>query len=98
MEKFAIRIESQTAMRTFDYTDRNGMTQTGYSKEMVLSDGLDTFVAEATDQLAQNLEREPIADGTVVNAQLAMSVRTWKSERGNEVRSNVIRIQKIRVV
>jgi hypothetical protein len=56
-------------------------------------------VAEATDQMARNLEKDPIADGTVVNLQVTMSIRSWKSkDTGRENRANSIRIQKIAVV
>ena len=68
-------------------------------KEIEFSDGIDTFVAEATDQLARNLDKSPIPDGTVVNLQCALSVRNCKAkETGREWKVTNVRIQKIAVV
>lgn len=99
MEKQAIRIVSQSAMTANDWTNpRTNEVVTIRSKELVMSDGIDTFVCEATDQLAENLERQPLADGTVVNAAFAMNVRSWTSQKGQEVKSTNIRLLKIAAV
>ena len=96
MEKKAIRIVSQQALVERDWTNQQGENITIATKELEFSDGIDSFVAEATDQMARNLEKDPIADGTVVNLQVTMSIRSWKSkDTGRENRANSIRIQSL---
>ena len=86
MEKKAIRIVSQQALVERDWTNQQGENITIATKELEFSDGIDSFVAEATDH-------------TVVNLQVTMSIRSWKSkDTGRENRANSIRIQKIAVV
>lgn len=99
MEKKAIRIVSQSALSETDWTNPSGENVTIAKKEIEFSDGIDTFVAEATDQLARNLDKSPIPDGTVVNLQCALSVRNCKAkETGREWKVTNVRIQKIAVV
>ena len=99
MEKKAIRIVSQQALVERDWTNQQGENITIATKELEFSDGIDSFVAEATDQMARNLEKDPIADGTVVNLQVALSVRTRRDrETGEERRWTNIRIQKLAAV
>ena len=69
------------------------------SKELEFSDGIDSFLAEAQDEMARSLEKNPLADGTVVNLQVALSVRTRRDrETGEERRWTNIRIQKLAAV
>ena len=99
MEKKAIRLVSQKPMRETEWTTPNGEKKVIASKELEFSDGIDTFVAEATDQLARNLDKSPIPDGTVVNLQCTLSVRNCKAkETGREWKATNVRILKIAVV
>ena len=99
MEKKCVRIVSQQALVERDWTNSQGEKITIASKEMEFSDGIDSFVAEATDQMARNFEKNPLADGTAVNLQLQMTVRKWKSEKtGQDVKATSIRILKMTAV
>lgn len=99
MEKKCVRIVSQQALVERDWTNSQGEKITIASKEMEFSDGIDSFVAEATDQMARNFEKNPLADGTAVNLQLQMTVRKWKSEKtGQDVKATSIRIMKMTAV
>ena len=99
MEKKAIRLVSQKPMRETEWTTPNGEKKVIASKELEFSDGIDSFVAEATDQMARNFEKNPLADGTAVNLQLQMTVRKWKSEKtGQDVKATSIRILKMTAV
>ena len=51
MEKKCVRIVSQQALVERDWTNSQGEKITIASKEMEFSDGIDSFVAEATDRL-----------------------------------------------
>jgi hypothetical protein len=98
MEKHAIRIESQSPLVTRDWTNNRQEVVTIRSKELVMNDGIDSFVAEATDQLAERLEREPLPDGTVVNMQCSLCVRRWKNQQGQDMKATNVRILKIAAV
>ena len=68
MEKKAIRLVSQKPMRETEWTTPNGEKKVIASKELEFSDGIDSFLAEAQDEMARSLEKNPLADGTVVPA------------------------------
>ena len=96
MEKKCVRIVSQQALVERDWTNSQGEKITIASKEMEFSDGIDSFFAEATDDLARKLDKEPIADGRVVNLQLSLIARTKTDQQTGEVKQwTNIRIQKI---
>ena len=96
MEKKAIKLVSQGALTEKEWTNAQGEKVMLASKQMQFNDGIDSFVAEATDQMARNLEKNPLADGTAVNLQLQMTVRKWKSEKtGQDMKATSIRILKI---
>ena len=99
MEKKAIRLVSQKPMRETEWTTPNGEKKVIASKELEFSDGIDSFLAEAQDEMARSLEKNPLADGTGVNLQVAWSVRTRRDrETGEERRWTNIRIQKLAAV
>lgn len=79
-----------------DYDNRTtGKKDTFYSKGYVLSDGLNTFYAEAVGNLAQRLEREPLNTEGFVNVEISMSARKFTDTRGGERYSTDIIIQRI---
>lgn len=79
-----------------DYDNRTtGKKDTFYSKGYVLSDGLNTFYAEAVGNLAQRLEREPLNTEGFVNVEISMSARKFTDTRGGERYSTDINIQRI---
>lgn len=99
MEKSAIRIVGQSPLGGFQFTGRNGEQVYVKTKELVFSDGIDTFVAEALDQLAEKLDREPLPDGSIVSLQCTLDIRRWTSkETQQEMRANRVRILKIAAV
>lgn len=79
-----------------DYDNRTtGKKDTFYSKGYVLSDGLNTFYAEAVGNLAQRLEREPLNTEGFVNVEISLSARKFTDTRGGERYSTDIIIQRI---
>ena len=55
MEKKAIRLVSQKPMRETEWTTPNGEKKVIASKELEFSDGIDSFLAEAQDEMARSL-------------------------------------------
>ena len=99
MEKKAIKLVSQGALTEKEWTNAQGEKVMLASKQMQFNDGIDSFLAEAQDEMARSLEKNPLADGTVVNLQVALSVRTRRDrETGEERRWTNIRIQKLAAV
>ena len=96
MEKKAIKLVSQGALTEKEWTNAQGEKVMLASKQMQFNDGIDSFFAEATDDLARKLEKEPIADGRVVNLQLSLIARSKTDHQTGEVKQwTNIRIQKI---
>ena len=99
MEKKAIRLVSQKPMRETEWTTPNGEKKVIASKELEFSDGIDSFLAEAQDEMARSLEKNPLADGTVVNLQLSLIARSKTDHQTGEVKQwTNIRIQKLAAV
>lgn len=98
MEKSAVKILGQEPLRTYEYDNSLGEKIVGKSKTFVFSDGIDSFAADATDNLAEVLEKTPLADGTVVNLQLGLTAKRRKTEQGREYWTNQIVIKKMMAV
>lgn len=96
MEKKAIKVVSQGVLTEREWTNAQGEKVMLASKQMLFNDGIDSFFAEATDDLARKLEKEPIADGRVVNLQLSLIARSKTDTQTGEVKTwTNIRILKI---
>lgn len=79
-----------------DYDNKTtGKKDTFYSKGYVLSDGLNTFYAEAVGNLAQRLEREPLNASGFVNVEISMNAREFQDKNNVTRYSTDIIIQRI---
>lgn len=94
MEKI-VRIAGQSPMRLTEWTKQNGETVTIHSVELALTDGIDQFIAEANDSLADQLHAQPYADGTVVTVQCRMTVSKWTGADGTERQATRVKLLKI---
>lgn len=95
MEKI-VRVKAQMPLKTRNWTSQSGQTVVINSVELVLTDGIDTFVAEATDQLALTLAQQPLSSDYIYHAQCRCDVREWESQTTHEkMRSNGIRLLRI---
>lgn len=95
MEKI-VRILSQFPMQSREWTPENGEKKLIKSVEVVMSDGNDTFTAEAADNMAEVLNEHPLDKEMIHSVQVRMSVRSWKTKDDKEVRNNTIRIINIK--
>ena len=96
MEKL-VKVKSQSPLRTSDYTDRRSQEQRKfYSVELVLSDGLDEFVAELTGD--QALNAPTFAPNALYSVSCYMSRRTWTSQNGQPQQATTVTVRQIKAV
>lgn len=81
MEKMLI-VCSQEATRTFN-VERDGRQEEVEAVDVVLTDGINTFLCTAYDKEAQRLTKTPLEKNSWVAADLSFSVRTAKTEKGD---------------
>lgn len=92
MEK-TVQIVQQFPLCEREYTDSNKNVQVFASKGFILTDGIDTFYAEATGDYARTLGN---FDQTLFHSvQLQVSIHEYDGKEGNKRYSNNIRIVKI---
>jgi len=92
MEKL-VKVAKEFALNERPYTDRNNIAQMFISKGLLLTDGVDTFYAEATGEYARTIGN--FSQNVFYRVQLQMAVRTFKDKDDNNRYSNEIRIIKI---
>ncbi len=91
MEKL-VRVMDQRPMVKRDWTNGQGENITLKSVEIVMTDGNDTFVAEATDQMAETLSDKPLDKGLMYGVRLKMSIRTWENKDHVQVMANNVKL------
>lgn len=94
MEK-VVRVKAQSPLKVNNWTSPSGETKIIKIVELQLTDGVDTFVAEANDDLAEQLNNEPLKAEYFYGLQARMIVIEWKKQDGSQARATRIRIQKI---
>lgn len=92
MEKL-VSIQQQLPLVERQYTDRQGQPQVFASRGFVLSDGVDTFYAEAVGDMARSM---PQYDPAVMHhAQCQMSLREYEDKNGTKHWQTEVRIVKM---
>ncbi len=94
MEKL-VRVTDQRPMVKRDWTNGQGENITLKSVEVVMTDGNDTFVAEATDQMAETLSDKPLDKGMMYGIRLKMSIRSWENKDHVQVMANNVKLLSI---
>ena len=92
MEKF-VRIISQSACTQRQYTDKGGQPTVFNFVDFILTDGIDTFFAQATGNLAMALQ--PLAQDELHHVQCHISHRTFQRQDGTTGHENPIYIDRI---
>ena len=93
MEK-VVTITKVQPLKERSYINGNGDNEIFVSRGFVMTDGIDTFYAEATGEYARQLPTE--IDTTVCHSvQLQMSSRPYQDREGQTRYSNEIRIVKM---
>lgn len=92
MEKL-VSIISQGAHSERQFTGRDGQPTVFHFMDFVLSDGIDTFHAQATGNLAQALQ--PLDKNSLHKVQCHISHRTLDRQDGSVGHENVIYIDRI---
>ena len=93
MEK-VVTITKVQPLKERSYINGNGDNEIFVSRGFVMTDGIDTFYAEATGEYARQLPAE--IDTTVCHSvQLQMNCRAYQDREGQTRYSNEIRIVKM---
>lgn len=91
-----VTIQEVLPMVARDFDNKTtGKKDTFYSKGYVLSDGLNTFYAEALGNLAQRLEREPLNASGFINVEISSNARSYETSTNQKRYSTDIIIQRI---
>ena len=93
MEKL-VRIINQGPLVQNDWTNRQGEKSVISSVTLTMTDGIDTFQAEVTDQAALNINSNPLNPDAMYAVQCRMSLSKSVSRETGEVRY----FQRIRVL
>ena len=91
MEK-QVKILQHFPMAERQYTDRNGQAACFTSKGFKLSDGVDSFYAEMTGDMAKRCQNVTYEQGKMYCAQMQISCREFTDRDGVVRYSNEIRI------
>ena len=92
MEKL-VRIKSQGALQQRNWTKQNGENVVISSVELTMTDGIDTFIGELTDQQAIAISKQPLDLNRMYGVRCRLDVREWKSLQSGETQhANSIRV------
>lgn len=99
MEKI-VKLLAQGAMRKSDWQNNRGENVTIKSVELSLSDGIDSFVAEATDKLAEQITEHPLRNDCFYGVSVRLSIRYWKAkdQSGAEVTRSATTLRVVNIV
>lgn len=90
-----VRVLEQQPLVSREWTPENGQAKIIKSVSVKMTDGIDTFVGEATDQLAEVIDKTPLNKDHIHAVQTRIRVNTWKTKDGKDAMSNNITIIKI---
>lgn len=74
-------VVGQENQRSFNST-QNGQSTTVDAVDVLLTDGINNFVATAYEKEAIRLKEHPLERGAMVSVDISFSVRTSKTEKG----------------
>ena len=92
MEK-TMKIQKLLAIQDRQYNDQQGQPRVFTSMGMVLTDGIDTFHAQATGKLSEALK--PLDKNVLHKVQCHISHRTFERQDGSVGHENQIYIDRI---
>jgi single-stranded DNA-binding protein len=92
MEKL-VRIKSQGPLQQRNWTNQRGETVVISSVELTMTDGIDTFIGEVTDQQAIAISKQPLDQNRMYGVRCRLETRNWKSEKtGEQQHANSIKV------
>jgi len=91
-----VRITKLFPMVERTYNDKNtGERRSIKVKELIVTDGYHTMLVEATDEMAERVEKIGVSENTERLVSMRHIVRSWKKESGEEVFANKIQLVSI---
>lgn len=94
MEK-VVRLLEQYPLRSTEWKGRNGDTRIIKSVELRLTNGVDEFIGEVNDDLAETISANPLKKDYFYGVQARLSVSEWTKQDNSVARATRIRILKI---
>lgn len=92
-----VSITAQSPLQEKTWTNQNGEAKKLHIVTLTMTDGIDTMLADAMDDLADTLVKNPAKTGMLYKVVCQMNVRTWNGEKG-ERQSNSIRLLRMNPV
>lgn len=94
-----VRVLSQGPLEEFDVKRQDGSKKTSKSVTVKMTDGYDTIVGQAYDDLADSLEKHKLDTNRMYKVQAKISVSEWtSSQTGALMQKNSIRINSIETI
>ncbi len=90
-----VRIKEQAPLRQFSRTDIQGQLRSTDCVELVLTDGLNTFVGDLTDDRARAISASPLDQSKLYRAELRFGIRMGKTSQGSAFKTQSCRILSI---
>ena len=81
-----MRVKSQSALMQRNWTKETGETVVISSVNLELTDGVDTFLGELTDQQALVVAQQPLSPDLIYGVQCRLQVRVSTNRETGEVR------------
>ncbi len=88
-------VKAMKPLEEIEFTNSNGMPDVLPKQEFVLSDGINTMVAETTGNYAKAVQQLKLKVGGYVQVNLEFAVREAKTKEGKEFNSQKVRITNI---
>ena len=93
-----LKIKKMLPTRTFDGKDNNGNPRQVVVKPMVLTDGINSIMAEAVGDAAAACANCNVQEGDLCTFKLTSEARAWKDQNGTERWENRVNIQCLNVL
>lgn len=95
MQVSIAKLLEQGPLRQNNWTNSQGQQIVISSVELKMTDGINTFYGEVSDQMAINIDQNKLLVGATYSIQYVISVRKWENKEHVEMHANSFRIQRI---
>ena len=93
-----LKVKKVLPGRTFESKDSLGNPRQVLVAAMVLTDGINSMVAEAYGDVATACANKNVQEGDLCNVKLATEARSWTDQQGQERWENRVSMQGIEVM
>lgn len=90
-----VKLLEQGQLRQNNWTNNQGQQVVISSVELKFTDGINSFYAEVSDQMAINITQNPLQVGSVYAIKFTLAARKWENKDHVEMHATNIRITHI---